>query len=157
MATPDKAASAQTRPVAVLKWTAIVIGSLLVVLLIALAVLDANADALRGPIARAASAHLGRAVHIDGRLELHLFSWTPRVVVNQLRIANPDWVKASDLAKASAAEKGAPGDKGTADATDMARIGKLEFSMSIPALFKGDVLLPYVGLDDSDIDLIRDP
>ena len=72
MATPDKAASAQTRPVAVLKWTAIVIAGLLVVLLIALAVLDANADALRGPIARLASGHLGRTVHIDGPLQLQV-------------------------------------------------------------------------------------
>ena len=90
MASSEPTASAQTRPVRVLKWTAIVIGSLLVVLLIALAVLDANADALRGPVARLASVHLGRAVHIDGHLQLHLLSWTPRVVVNQLRVANPD-------------------------------------------------------------------
>src|SRR5580698_150810 len=125
--------SAQTRPVKVLQWTAIVIGSLLLVLLIALAVLDANADALRGPIARRASAHLGRAVHIDGHLQLHLLSWTPSVVVNQLRVANPDWVKKKD----------------------MVRIGKLQVSLSMPALFKGEVLLPYLGVDDSDIDLVR--
>src|ERR1700722_16199106 len=108
MGTPEQRASAQTRPVAVLKWTAIVIGSLLVVLLIALAVLDANADALRGPIARAASAHLGRAVHIDGRLQLHLLSWTPRMVVNQLRIANPDWVTVQE-SEGKAAGRAKPG------------------------------------------------
>src|ERR1700754_2366928 len=83
---------AATRAPTILKWTGIVFGTVLVVVLITLVVLDANADALRGPLARMASAHLGRAVHIDGRLELHLFSWTPRVVVNQLRVANPDWV-----------------------------------------------------------------
>jgi AsmA family protein len=125
----------QARPVTVLKWTAITVAGLLVVLLIALAVLDANADALRGPLARVASAHLGRTVRIDGRLQLHLLSWTPRVVVNQLSIANPDWVTKRK---------------------DMARIGKLEVSLSIPALFKGEVLLPYLGVDDSDIDLLRD-
>jgi AsmA family protein len=135
MATREPTTSAQTRPVTVLKWTAITVAGLLVVLLIALAVLDANADALRGPLARAASAHLGRAVRIDGRLQLHLLSWTPRVVVNQLRIANPAWVTKHE---------------------DMARIGKLEVSLSIPALFKGEVLLPYLGVDDSDIDLVRD-
>ena len=176
MATPEHRASAQTRPVAVLKWTAIVIGSLLVVLLIALAVLDANADALRGPIARAASAHLGRAVHIDGRLQLHLLSWTPRVVVNQLRIANPDWVtvqesegKAAGRAKPGAqaphekaSHEGAPDEaaehpaRNPGEPTDMVRIGQLEVSLSIPALFKGEVLLPYLGIDDSDINLVRD-
>ena len=135
MVTSEPTAPAPTRPVTVLKWTAIGCGGLFVVLLIALAVLDANANALRGPLARAASAHLGREVRIDGRLELHLLSWTPRVVVNQLRIANPGWV---------------PKPK------DMARIGKLAVSLSIPALFKGEVLLPYLGVDDSDIDLVRD-
>ena len=47
-------------------WTGIFVGGLLVVLLITLALLDANADALRGPLARYASTHLGRKVSIDG-------------------------------------------------------------------------------------------
>jgi uncharacterized protein involved in outer membrane biogenesis len=123
---------------ALLKWSGVALVTLLVVLLITLAVLDANADALRGPIARVASAHLGRAVHIDGRLQLHLLSWTPRVVVNQLRIANPDWVKPAG------------------ESTDMMRFGELQVSLSIPALFKGEVLLPYLGLEHSDINLVRD-
>jgi AsmA family protein len=131
----EPTASARTRPVKALQWTAGVIGGLFVVLLITLAVLDANADALRGPIARMASAHLGRAVHIDGHLKLHLLSWTPQVTVNQLRVENPDWV---------------PKRK------DMVSIGRLQVSLSVPALFKGEVLLPYLGIDDSDIDLVRD-
>ena len=90
---------------------------------------------MRGPLARYASAHLGRQVSIDGKLQLQLLSWTPRVVIHQLRIANPDWVK---------------------QPADMARIGELQLSWSLPALFKGDILLPYVGLDDSDIDVVRD-
>jgi len=131
----------------VLKWVGIVLGTLVVVLLVAAVVLDANADALRGPIARTASAHLGRPVHIDGRLELHLFSWTPHAIVHQLRIANPDWVSAQEL-KGAQQPATAPG--------DAARIGVLQLSVSIPALFKGDILLPYVGLDDSDINVVRD-
>ena len=119
----------------VLKWAGIIVGGLFVVLLITLAVLDANADALRGPLARAASRHLGREVRIDGKLRLELLSWTPRVVINQLRIANPDWVRKP---------------------ADMVRIGQLQVSWSIPALFKGELLLPYVGLDDSEIDVVRD-
>ena len=166
---------------AVLKWTGILIGALVVVLLIAAAVLDANADALRGPISRMASARLGRPVHIDGRLELHLLSWTPRVVVHQLRIANPDWVTAAEIggkglgrektagATGSAAEHtksvehtpagertGGSGQATAAERADMARIGQLEVSLSVPALLKGEVSLPYVGVDDSDIDLVRD-
>jgi uncharacterized protein involved in outer membrane biogenesis len=121
-------------------WSAILVAGLLVVLLIIVALLDANADALRGPIGRRASAHLGREVRIDGRLQLHLLSWTPSLVVNQLRIANPDWVRQ-------------PKDKAS---KDMARIGRLQVSLSIPALFKGEVLLPYVGIDDTDLDVERD-
>ena len=119
----------------VLKWVGIVCGGLLVVLLIALALLDANADALRGPLARYASAHLGRKVSIDGKMQLHLLSWTPHVVIRELRIANPDWVKKP---------------------ADMARIGELQVSWSFPAFLQGDILLPYVGLDDADIDVVRD-
>ena len=117
------------------KWAGIIVGGLLVVLLLTLAVLDANADGLRGPLARYATARLGRDVSIDGKLQLHLLSWTPRVVMNDLRIANPGWVKKP---------------------ADMARIGKLQVSWSIPALLKGEILLPYVGVDDSDIDVVRD-
>ena len=126
------APAARHVPVA-LKWVGIVVAAIVVVLLIAAAVLDASGDALRGPLARTASAQLRRPVHIDGRLELHLFSWHPRIVIRQLRIANPQW----------------------AGKTDMARIGQLVVVFSVPALFKGDVLLPYVGIDDSDLDLVR--
>ena len=128
-----------------LKWLGIVLGSVIVVLLITAAVLDANADALRGPLARTLSSHLGRPVHIDGRLELHLFSWTPRVRIHQLRIANPDWVTPKDIGETAAPRP-----------TDMARIGDLQLTFSIPALFKGDLLLPYLGVDDSDVNLVRD-
>jgi AsmA family protein len=140
--TPDSAAS---RAPTVLKWVGIVLGSVIVILLITAAVLDANADALRGPLAKTLSTHLGRPVHIDGRLELHLFSWTPRVRIHQLRIANPDWVVPQDSGEASGARP-----------SDMARIGDLQLTFSIPALLKGDLLLPYVGVDDSDVNLVRD-
>jgi AsmA family protein len=132
MSSPETAARVQ----AALKWFGLVVGSVVVVLLVAAAVLEANADALRAPIGRMASVHLGRPVRIDGRLQLHLLSWTPRAIVRGLRIANPGWVE------------GVP--------PDMARIGQLEVSVSIPALFKGDLLLPYVGIDDSDLNVVRD-
>lgn len=149
-------------PVA-LKWLGIVVASVVVVLLIAAAVLDANADALRGPLARTASAHLHRAVRLDGHLELHLFSWHPRVVIRQLRIANPDWVTAQEAGEPadqgnSQTRGSSPAKSGQAtqdNATDMARIGQLVVVFSIPALFKADLLLPYVGVDDSDLDLVR--
>ena len=138
---PEMESTPTHRVARVFKWAGIIGAGLLVVLLITLAVLDANADALRGPVARYASAHLGRKVSIDGKLQLHLLSWTPRAVINQLRIANPDWVPKSESIHGPA---------------DMARIGRLQVSWSIPAMLKGELLLPYVGLDDSDIDVVRD-
>jgi uncharacterized protein involved in outer membrane biogenesis len=145
MATPDTSTSAASHAPTVLKWVCIVLGSVIVVLLITAAVLDANADSLRGPLARSLSSHLGRPVHIDGRLELHLFSWTPRVRIHQLRIANPDWVTPKDSGETAASRP-----------TDMARIGDLQLTFSIPALLKGDLLLPYLGVDDSEVNLVRD-
>jgi AsmA family protein len=143
-------APAQFRALAALKWAGIVLGSILVVLLIAAAVLDANADALRGPLARTLATHLGRPVHIDGRLQLHMFSVDPRVVIRGLRIANPDWVTASESGTSAGSAGGHPAE------SDMARIGQLELTFSIPALFKGDLLLPYLGIDDCDLNLVRD-
>jgi AsmA family protein len=156
MAAKETSAPAARRVPAALKWAGIAVAGVVVVLLIAAAVLDLNADALRGPLARTASAHLHRAVHLDGRLELHLFSWHPRVVINQLRIANPDWVTAQEAgAAATDSNSRAPGPTQGNAPTDMARIGQLVVVFSIPALFKGDVLLPYLGIDDSDLDLVR--
>ena len=145
MPTADTSNSAASRAPTVLKWVGIVLGGVIVVLLITAAVLDANADALRGPLARTLTSHLGRPVHIDGRLELHLFSWTPRVRIRKLRIANPDWVSPKDSGESAASRP-----------TDMARIGDLQLTFSIPALLKGELLLPYVGVDDSDVNLVRD-
>jgi AsmA family protein len=163
MVTLDNTAPSTTRTAAALKWSAILVAGFVVVLLICLAVLDANADALRGPIARLAGARLGRAVRIDGPLELHLFSWTPRVVVTGLRIANPDWVSvraseghAAVTRQADTLATGKHPARAPGEPTDMVRVGRLQASLSIPALFKGEVLLPYVGIDDSDIDLVRD-
>ncbi|MDB6090650.1 MAG: AsmA family protein [Gammaproteobacteria bacterium] len=142
------------RAITALKWTGIVIGGLLVLVLIAAALLDANANALRGPLARMASARLGRAVHLDGRLELHLLSFTPSVVVRQLRIANPTWATQAGGPDSAASREAGP--SSPRQQADMARIGELKLSLSIPALFKGDVVLPYVETQDTDVNLWRD-
>jgi uncharacterized protein involved in outer membrane biogenesis len=160
MSTPETAAPAPTNSHRPSKWIGGIVGALVVVLLITALLLDLNADAMRGPIARAASAHLHRPVHI-GHLELHLFSWHPHAVVHQLHIANPDWVTAKDVTASSREQGNGHGERaGTrqpGDAvSDMARIGKLQVAISILALFKGDLLLTYLGIDDSDINVVRD-
>lgn len=116
------------------KWIAITLSSAVLVLLLAAAILDRNADAFKAPLARLASAHVGRSIKIDGRLELHLLSLTPYAVVNGLRIGNPSWAKS----------------------TDMAHIGRLEISLSLPSLLDWEIVLPRVDLQSLDLWLERD-
>jgi len=97
-------------------------------------VLDWNADAFRGPIARIASVHAGRPIHIDGRLELRLLSLEPRAVADSVRVGNPEWSKSRD----------------------MARIGRLEVSLALPALFKAQIVIPQVNVENLDLILERD-
>ncbi|HEV7612488.1 MAG TPA: AsmA family protein, partial [Steroidobacteraceae bacterium] len=58
-----------------LRVTGIVLGSLVAIVVAALALFDWNS--LKHPIERIASAKLGRTVHIDGNLQAHIWSWTP--------------------------------------------------------------------------------
>ena len=118
----------------VLKWTGISLGALILVFLVAAIVLDWNADAFRGPIARIASAHAGRSIHIDGRLELRLLSLEPRAIADSVRIGNPDWSRSRD----------------------MAHIGRLEISLALPALFKAQIVVPRVNVQELELILERD-
>ena len=72
-----------------LRWTAIVVGSLVVIPYWRLALLDWNS--FKHPIERVASAKSGRAVTIGGDLNVHIWSWTPTVTVNGLTVGNPPW------------------------------------------------------------------
>jgi AsmA family protein len=62
---------------------------LLVILVAVLSLLDW--DMLRGPIARVASTRSGRTVTIPGHLRVHLWSSTPTLTIEDLRVANPSW------------------------------------------------------------------
>jgi AsmA family protein len=48
---------------------------------------------LRGPVERIASRDTGRAVHIQGNLHVHLWSWHPTASVDGVSLSNPDWAK----------------------------------------------------------------
>jgi len=115
----------------VLKWTAAVLVALLAAAILWLYFLDWNT--MRGPVSRYASARLGRPVHIDGNLDVHLFSLTPRVSASGLRIDNPGWA-------------GSP---------HAANVANLTFTFRlIPAIF-GDTILPLVRFDRPDIVIVR--
>jgi uncharacterized protein involved in outer membrane biogenesis len=58
-----------------LKITGIALACLVVVVLVSLAMFDWNT--LKHPLERMAGAKTGRTVNIGGKLEVHIWSWTP--------------------------------------------------------------------------------
>ncbi|HEY1630717.1 MAG TPA: AsmA family protein [Rhizomicrobium sp.] len=114
------------------RWIAILVGGAFVALLIALATMDWNL--LRASAARLASARLGRQVNIDGDLHVHIWTLTPRVEVNGLRVANADWAGGGDLAD----------------------IGHLVFDIRLVPLIKGRVVVPLIDVEQAKFDLVRD-
>jgi uncharacterized protein involved in outer membrane biogenesis len=110
-----------------LRWIAIGLGGLVVMVILALAFMDWNL--FKHPIERVASAKSGRTVTIAGDLNVHIWSWTPTVTVNGLTVGNPPW------------EAGRP----------MAKIERLEIRLKLLPLLKGDVILPRVSLLKPDL------
>src|ERR1700730_12040776 len=103
-----------------LRWIAISLGGLVVIVLLALAFMDWNL--FKHPIERVASATFGRTVTIAGDLNVHIWSWTPTVTVNGLTLGNPPW-----------------------DANrPMAKIERLEIRVQLLPLLKGALFLPRI-------------
>jgi AsmA family protein len=115
-----------------LRWTGITIGSLILIVVLLLAFMDWNW--FKHPIERIASAKSGRVVTIAGDLNVHIWSWTPSVVINGLTLGNPQW------------EANRP----------MAKIDRLEVHLKLLPLLKGDVILPRVALLRPDVYLHQD-
>ena len=122
------------RSLRVLAWVAGIVGGLIVVLLIAVALIDWNA--FKGPLERFASTSSGRTVSIAGRLEVHPWSWRPRVAVEGLTVGNPAW------------EKGAP---------PLLQVERAELQLQLSSLLKGNIILPRVALIHPQVYLHRDP
>jgi uncharacterized protein involved in outer membrane biogenesis len=115
-----------------LKITGIALACLVVVVLVILALFDWNT--LKHPLERMAGAKTGRTVSIGGKLEVHIWSWTPTVIVNQLTLGNPPWESARP----------------------MATVDRLEIQLKLLPLLKGDVILPRVALLSPDVYLHQD-
>jgi uncharacterized protein involved in outer membrane biogenesis len=118
--------------ITILRWSGIVVGGLLAACIIALIFLDWNV--MRGPASRWASAKIGRDVRIDGDLRVHIWTLTPHVEVDRVRVANADW----------------------AGGGDMATIGKLTFEVKLLPLFGGHVIVPLIDVEHSNFLLVRD-
>jgi uncharacterized protein involved in outer membrane biogenesis len=105
----------------VLKWVGIIFLVLIVVVALVLAFFDWNW--LRGPISSQISSKLDRRFEIQGDLDVDM-AWTPRIIINKIELANTDW-----------------GSK-----PEMLILDRLEFSIRLPDLLKGDVVLPEIKI-----------
>lgn len=114
-----------------LKWIGIVLGALVVAALLFAAFFDWNA--LRGPIARKASAETGRTVRLDGPLEVHLFRWSPSVTVNGLKVGNPPW----------------------AGKDQMVEVASITVAVKLLPLLTGRVILPTLEIHRPTVRLVR--
>ncbi len=79
---------------------------------------------LRGPIGRWASAKYDREIALQGDLDVKLFSWTPSVIVNDLKFGGPDWAREAD----------------TAD------IDRIEARFRLGRLFAGQIEMPLLAI-----------
>jgi uncharacterized protein involved in outer membrane biogenesis len=80
-----------------LTWTVAVLAGLFV--LCAGLIAAVQAGYFHGLLVDFISARAGRQIQVDGALELHLFSSTPRVSAERVTIGNPSWVPAGTTAK----------------------------------------------------------
>jgi uncharacterized protein involved in outer membrane biogenesis len=109
----------------ILKWAAIAAGAILVLLLIAVGalLLFVSSDRFRSILAERAGSATGRDIEIAGDVDID-WGRTTRVTLNQLRVGNADWGSEPLMAAAERAE----------------------FTVRLPSLLRGDVVLPEVVL-----------
>lgn len=87
---------------------------------------------LRGPIGRWASAKYDREIALQGDLDVKLFSWTPSVIVRDLKFGGPAWAREKD----------------TAD------IDRIQASVRLTKLFAGQIEMPLLAITRPEITLI---
>jgi uncharacterized protein involved in outer membrane biogenesis len=104
-----------------LKWVGIVFLVIAGVAVLLLAFFEWNW--LREPIASRISTELNRRFAIQGDLDVDM-GWTPRITVNNIELENADW-----------------GSK-----PEMLTVDRLQFSISLSDLLKGDVTLPEISV-----------
>ncbi len=106
--------------------------TLALVLAVALFLAFFDWNLLRGPIGRWASAKYDRQVAIQGDLDVNLFSWTPSVIVDDLKFGGPTW----------------------ANERDTANIERIEARFRLRRLFAGQIELPLLAVTRPNVVLI---
>lgn len=88
-------------------------------------------SSLKGWASEQARGATGRDLAIDGRLSIDLFSWTPSLVAERVRLSNPPW----------------------ASRPDMATIGRLHLMIDLRAILRGQLRVTDLRLEDADVRL----
>ncbi len=109
------------RPGVAEKWAGSV--ALLVVAIIVVFLMLFDWNWLRGPISRWASTNYERDIVLKGDLDVDLFSWTPTVVVRDLKFGGPAWAKVADTAN----------------------VEKIEAKFRLRKLFAGQIEMPLLA------------
>jgi len=87
---------------------------------------------LRGPIGRWASTEYDRDIALQGDLDVTLVSWTPSVVVRDLKLGGPDWAREQDTA----------------------RVERIEARFRLQKLLAGRIEMPLLAITRPEIVLI---
>ena len=106
--------------------------TLLLILAVAVFVLLFDWNWLRGPVGRWASAKYDREIALQGDLDVNLFSWTPSVIVNDLKFGGPDWAREADTAN----------------------VERIEARFRLRKLFAGQVDMPLLAITRPNVVLI---
>lgn len=115
-----------------LKWTGVIALGFVLILVVVIALFDWNS--LRPFVEREITATTGRPAHIDGDLEVHVWSWNPIAQVNGIRLENPSW----------------------ADRKLMFAAKRITISVSLAHLLRGQLVMPQIDVLDPEINLERD-
>jgi uncharacterized protein involved in outer membrane biogenesis len=110
-------------------------GGTLVVVIAVIAALGAALDSglLRGPFIRMIASRTARRIEVGGVLEMHVFSFHPRLMAERVTIGNPPWTPAGSTAK----------------------IGKLSLSIEMPG-FGHSFQIEKLEMDGAALQLARD-
>lgn len=104
--------------------------ALMVAVVVSLMIFDWNW--LRGPIGRWASSKYDREIALQGDLDVNLFSWTPSVIVNDLKFGGPEWARQADTAN----------------------VERIEARFRLRRLFAGQIEMPLLRITRPDVVLL---
>ncbi|MFN2424846.1 MAG: AsmA family protein, partial [Candidatus Binatia bacterium] len=99
--------------------------------LVVVAFLAVNHQALTPWVIGAISKSTGRELQVNGDVRARLFSWRPRLMVRDVTFANPEWSKEEQ----------------------MLEVGRFKVAVKIWPMLRGDLVVPVLRIEDATIRL----